>query len=319
MIAEPWDTGPGGYQVGGFPRVWLEWNDKFRDCMRRFWVQGAAAGDDAPSGCTRGNIVMRLCGSSDLYQERRRTPAKSVNYVVSHDGFTLADLVSHNQRHNEANGENNRDGHNDNLSYNFGVEGPSRDPAVVAVRAKLQRALLACTVLAQGTPMLCAGDELGHTQNGNNNPYCQDNAITWIDWSEPDTDLLAFTQRLVTLRHQLQPFANQWYTGVADAKGVYDLSWWNFDGSVLQGDAWHHATARTLACLIGKPGRARTPLLLLINAGSTDGVFVLPKGDWQARLDTGDLRGHSTQQGTSGERIRVSAHSLMLLQQNLAA
>jgi glycogen operon protein len=134
MIAEPWDTGPGGYQVGGFPRVWLEWNDKFRDCMRRFWVQGAAAGDDAPSGCTRGNIVMRLCGSSDLYQERRRTPAKSVNYVVSHDGFTLADLVSHNQRHNEANGENNRDGHNDNLSYNFGVEGPSRDPAVVAVR-----------------------------------------------------------------------------------------------------------------------------------------------------------------------------------------
>ena len=315
MIAEPWDTGPGGYQVGGFPRGWLEWNDKFRDCMRRFWVQGAAAGDDTPSGCTRGNIVMRLCGSSDLYQERRRTPAKSVNYVVSHDGFTLADLVSYNQRHNQANGEGNRDGHNDNLSYNFGVEGPSQDPEVTRVRARLQRALLASTVLAQGTPMLCAGDELGHTQDGNNNPYCQDNANTWIDWSAPDTNLLAFTQHLVALRHQLQPFANSWYTGVADAKGVYDLSWWNFDGSVLQGDAWHHATERTLACLIGKPGRARTPLLLLINAGGSDESFVLPSGDWQALLDTSDPRGHSTQQGASGTGIKVAAHSLMLLQQ----
>jgi glycogen operon protein len=315
MIAEPWDTGPGGYQVGGFPRGWLEWNDKFRDCTRRFWIQGAAAGDEMPSGCTRGNFAMRLCGSSDLYQERRRAPAKSVNYVVSHDGFTLHDLVSYNQRHNEANGEDNRDGHHDNLSFNCGVEGPSDDPMVTVLRARLQRVLLANTLLAQGTPMLCAGDEFGHTQDGNNNPYCQDNATTWIDWSAPDTDLLAFTQHLVALRHQLQPFANKWYSGVADANGLYDVSWWNTDGSVLQHEAWHHATGRTLACLIGKPGRSATPLLLLFNAGAMREAFVLPPGQWQALLDTSQPRGQSNAQGVGGMNLPVAAHGMMLLQQ----
>jgi len=312
MIAEPWDTGPGGYQVGGFPRGWLEWNDKFRDCMRRFWVQGAAASDEMPSGCTRGNFAMRLCGSSDLYQERRRAPAKSVNYVVSHDGFTLRDLVSYNQRHNEANGENNRDGHNDNLSFNCGMEGPSDDPMVTTLRDRLQRVLLANTLLAQGTPMLCAGDELGHSQGGNNNPYCQDNATTWIDWSAPDNDLLAFTQHLLTLRHQLQPFANKWYSGVADANGLYDVSWWNANGSVLQHEAWHHATDRTLACLIGKPGRSATPLLMLFNAGAMREAFVLPPGHWHALLDTSQPRGQSN--CTASSTLPVPAHSMMLLQ-----
>lgn len=318
MIAEPWDTGPGGYQVGGFPRGWLEWNDKFRDCTRRFWAQSAAAGDAKPAGCIRGDFAMRLCGSSDLYQERRRTPAKSVNYVVSHDGFTLRDLVSYNQRHNTANLEENRDGHKDNLSFNCGVEGPSSDPSVSAWRARLQRAMLANTLLAQGTPMLCAGDELGHTQGGNNNPYCQDNAITWINWSAADTDLLAFTRHVVALRNQLQPFANQWYSGIADAQGLYDLSWWNFDGSVLQGDAWNHANGRTLACFIGKPGRSATPLLLLFNAGAHDDFFVLPKGRWQALLDTSHPHGLSNQQGAAGTGIRVAAHSLLMLQQSAA-
>ncbi len=315
MIAEPWDTGPGGYQVGGFPRSWLEWNDKFRDCVRRFWVQSVAAADGMPLGCSRGDFAMRLCGSSDLYQERRRTPAKSVNYVVSHDGFTLADLVSYNQRHNEANLEDNRDGHNNNLSFNCGVEGPSADPVVQEFRARLKRALLANTLLAQGTPMLCAGDELGHTQNGNNNPYCQDNATSWIDWSAPDTDLLAFTQHVIGLRHQLQPFANRWYHGIADGNGQYDVSWWNFDGSVLQGDAWHHTGVHTLACHIGKPGRAQTPLLLLFNAGATLESCTLPGGHWQALLDTSHPRGHGGQQGTGGMSVRVAAHSLMLWQQ----
>ena len=315
MIAEPWDTGPGGYQVGGFPRGWLEWNDKFRDCMRTFWVQGAAAGDEMPSDCTRGNFAMRLCGSSDLFQERRRAPAKSVNYVVSHDGFTLRDLVSYNQRHNEANLEDNRDGHNNNLSFNCGEEGPSDDPVVLEFRARLQRVLLANTLLAQGTPMLCAGDELGHTQNGNNNPYCQDNATAWIDWSEPDADLLAFTQHVIGLRHRLQPFANRWYSGIADASGKYDVSWWNADGSMLQHDAWHESSARTLACLIGKPGRSTTPLLLLFNAGATEKTFLLPRGEWQALLDTSQPRGQSKLQGSGGMGMRVAAHSLMLLQQ----
>jgi isoamylase len=316
MIAEPWDTGPGGYQVGGFPRGWLEWNDKFRDCMRSFWVRGAAAGDEMPSDCTRGNFAMRLCGSSDLFQERRRAPAKSVNYVVSHDGFTLRDLVSYNRRHNEANLEDNRDGHNNNLSFNCGEEGPSDDPVVQEFRARLQRVLLANTLLAQGTPMLCAGDELGHTQNGNNNPYCQDNATTWIDWSAQDTDLLAFTQHLVALRHQLQPFANQWYSGIADANGLCDVSWWNFDGSMLQNDNWHHSDDRTLACLIGKPGRSQSPLLLLFNAGARTAPFVLPRGQWQALLDTSQLRGHSGQHGAGGVAVRVAAHSMLLLQES---
>ncbi|MBE0473632.1 glycogen debranching protein GlgX [Rhodoferax sp.] len=316
MIAEPWDTGPGGYQVGGFPRGWLEWNDKFRDCTRRFWVQGAAAGNKMPSGCTRGDFAMRLCGSSDLYQERRRAPAKSVNYVVSHDGFTLLDLVSYNQRHNEANLEDNRDGHNDNLSFNCGEEGPSDDPVVQQFRARLQRVLLANTLLAQGTPMLCAGDELGHSQNGNNNPYCQDNATSWIDWLASDPDLLAFTQYVIGLRHQLQPFANRWYNGIADATGQYDVSWLNFDGGMLQDDGWHQANVRTLACLIGKPGRSATPLLLLCNAGATEETCLLPCGQWQALLDTSQPRGQSDRQGSAG--MRVAAHSLMLLQQSAA-
>ena len=314
MIAEPWDTGPGGYQLGGFPRGWLEWNDKFRDCTRRFWVQGAAAGDDMPSGCTRGNFAMRLCGSSDLYQERRRAPAKSVNYVASHDGFTLRDLVSYNQRRNLANGEDNRDGHNDNLSYNCGIEGPSDDPMVSTLRARLQRVLLANTLLAQGTPMLCAGDELGHTQDGNNNPYCQDKATTWIDWSVIDADLLAFTQHLIAIRHQLQPFANTWYSGVANANGLYDVSWWNADGSVLQHEAWHQPTARSLACLIGKPGRSATPLLLLFNARSMREAFKLPQGHWQALLDTSHPRGQSDDRGAGGMCFPVAAHSMVLLQ-----
>ncbi len=315
MIAEPWDIGPGGYQVGGFPRGWLEWNDKFRDCMRSFWVQSASTSDGLGSDCTRGDFAMRLCASSDLYQARRRAPAKSVNYVVSHDGFTLRDLVSYNQRHNQANLENNRDGHGHNLNFNCGAEGDSLEPTVNKLRGNLKRALLATTLLALGTPMLCAGDELGHTQGGNNNPYCQDNASTWIDWGATDADLLAFTQRVVALRHQLQPFANQWYHGIADAVGVYDLSWLNADGSTLQGQAWQQPAARTLACLIGKPGRAKCPVLLLINASAATCAFVLPNGHWQAVLDTSHLQGIADWQGAGGMSVPVSGHSLLLLQQ----
>ncbi|MDD5029043.1 MAG: glycogen debranching protein GlgX [Rhodoferax sp.] len=314
MIAEPWDIGPGGYQVGGFPRGWLEWNDKFRDSMRRFWVQGAATGSNADCGCNRGEMAMRLCASSDLYQARRRAPAKSVNYVVSHDGFTLSDLVSYNQRRNQDNGEHNRDGHENNFSFNCGIEGPSADPEVLALRGQLQRALLATTLLAQGTPMLCAGDELGHTQGGNNNPYCQDNATTWIDWKVKDTDLLAFTQRVIRLRHLLQPFANQWYSGVADARGVYDLAWHNPDGSALQGAAWQQGNRCALACLIGKPGRAKCPLLLLINGGAVTETFVLPRGQWQTLLDSSHPQGLADEHPVGGS-TPVAPHCLLLLQQ----
>ena len=307
MIAEPWDIGPGGYQVGGFPRGWLEWNDHFRDAMRRFWIHA-----DRPAN-TRGDFALRLCGSSDLYQPRQRAPAESVNYVVSHDGFTLRDLVSYSNRHNLANGENNHDGHGHNLSFNCGVEGPSTKPAVNALRGRLQRALLATTLLAQGTPMLCAGDELGHTQRGNNNPYCQDNEITWIDWDHADTDLMAFTARVLSLRRQAMPFANHWYSGLTDPLGLHDLAWLQADGTPLQGLAWHDASLQVMGCLIGQPGGAKAPLLLLINPEHTAHTFMLPSGVWQALLDTSHLRGHADWHGQGEVPYTVAANSLVLL------
>ncbi len=304
MIAEPWDIGMGGYQVGSFDRGWLEWNDKFRDAMRGFWLTG---------GGTRGDFAQRLCGSSDVYQPRHRSPCESVNYVVSHDGFTLRDLVSYNDRHNEANGEQNRDGHGNNLSFNCGVEGPTDDPAINALRGKLQRALLACTLLSQGTPMLCAGDELGHTQGGNNNPYCQDNATTWIDWSRADADLIAFTARVLELRHKALPFDAHWYNGLTDGLGLYDLSWLEPDGSPLQGDAWHDPAARALGGLIGKPGLAKAPLLFLINAGAEPSDFLLPAGVWELLLDSAHPRGNASWHGQGDVAISVASHSVQLL------
>ncbi len=315
MIAEPWDIGPGGYQVGQFPRGWLEWNDQFRDSVRRFWVQSAASPRSAADAGTRGEFAMRLCGSSDLYQGRRRTPSESLNYVVSHDGFTLRDLLSYNQRNNLANGEDNRDGQGNNLNFNCGYEGPTDIPTINRMRSRLQRVLLTTLTLAQGTPMLCAGDEIGHTQNGNNNPYCQDSPLTWIKWESQDNDLLAFTQYLISLRHQLRPFSNQWYSGVADAEGNYDLSWWNSDGSVLQGDAWHQPMQRTMGCLIGKPGRSKSPLLLLINSGSSPETFALPRGQWQALLDTSHPRGLAVWRAAGTTPVPIVAHSVLLLQQ----
>jgi glycogen operon protein len=303
MVAEPWDIGHGGYQVGGFPNGWLEWNDKFRDTLRSFWLGQAS----------RGDFAQRLCGSSDIFQPRQRMPCESVNYVVSHDGFTLRDLVSYNQRHNHANGEGNRDGHNHNLSWNCGIEGPSSDPAIQQLRGRLQRALLACTLLAQGTPMLCAGSELGHSQGGNNNPYCQDNAVTWIDWSGADADLEAFVARVMQLRHRALPFGNHWYHGLPDALGLYDLSWLEPDGTPLHGGAWHFAGARALGCLIGQPGRAHAPLLLLVNAGASDLPFQLPAGVWQAVLDSADPRGRIHWHGQGEVPLMVSARSVLLL------
>ena len=307
MIAEPWDIGPGGYQVGNFPRGWLEWNDQFRDLMRGFWLQAEHASS------SRGDFALRLCASSDLYQARRRAPAVSVNYVVSHDGFTLRDLVSYHERHNEANGEGNRDGHGHNLSNNCGVEGLSDDPLINARRGRLQRALLATTLLAQGTPMLCAGDELGHSQRGNNNPYCQDNAITWIAWDQLDEDLIDFTAWVLSLRRQLLPFGNHWYSGLSDTLGLHDLSWLQSNGHALQGQAWADNRERVLGCLIGQPGRARAPLLLLVNPDADDHDFMLPAGVWQAVLDTSHPRGVARWQGQGEAPYRLPAQSLVLL------
>ncbi len=277
LIAEPWDLGPGGYQLGRFPRGWLEWNDRFRDGMRSFWLGGAS---------TRGEFAQRLCASADLFHSRGRAPAESVNFIAAHDGFTLRDLLTWERKRNLANGEDNRDGHGANHGWNCGEEGPTDDAQVSALRSRLQRALLATLLLAQGTPMLCAGDELGHSQDGNNNPYCQDNPTTWTDWAEADEALIAFTARVIAIRRRLLPLANRWYGGVPDATGLRDLGWLRDDGRPLTSDDWHDASARTLAALIGASGKGATPLLLLVNAEAHERRFALPEGSWQALLDT---------------------------------
>ena len=277
LIAEPWDIGPGGYQLGRFPHGWVEWNDRFRDSVRAWWLGG---------DCTRGEFAHRLCASSALFRTSARAPWASLNYMVSHDGFTLRDLVSYDLRHNEANGEGNRDGHGHNLSWNCGIEGPTDDPVVLALRARLQRALLATLLLAQGTPMLAAGDELGHTQQGNNNPYCQDNAITWIDWSRIDETLIDFCAALIRTRRELLPLGGQWYEDALDASGNDGLRWLRPDGEPLQGEHWHDHVTRAFGLRIGRPGRGRAALLLLVNAGALPVDFLLPAGRWRRLLDS---------------------------------
>ncbi len=304
MIAEPWDLGPGGYQVGGFPNGWAEWNDKFRDDMRAFWLRHPSS---------RGDFAQRLCASSEVFQARGRAPAESINYVVSHDGFTLRDLVSYGQRHNDANLEDNRDGTSNNLSFNAGVEGPSDESAVNALRARLQRALIATTLLAQGTPMFAAGDELGHTQGGNNNPYCHDSEITWIDWQRADANLIAFTARVGALRRKARPFANRWYTGLTDPHGLHDIAWLTRSAEPLEGDAWRDASTRVLGGLIGEPGRVAAPLLVLVNAGATDASFMLPAGVWEVLLDTTQPTGVGRWHGQGEDLLALPFSSLLVL------
>ena len=277
LIAEPWDIGPGGYQAGNFPRGWLEWNDSFRDTVRAFWLGGDT---------TRGQFAQALAGSSQRLQARRRSPGESVNYIVSHDGFTLRDLVSCDLRHNQANGEGNRDGHGRNLSWNCGFEGDTDDPEVLWCRGRLQRALLATLLLSQGTPMLAAGDEIGHSQQGNNNPYCQDNPLTWIDWSSADAGLLQFTRQVLALRRQWLPLGAQWYTGLADAQGQADLAWLRRGGQALADWDWAQTASRVLGACIGAPGRRAGPLLMLFNAEPGDTRFSLPPGRWRCLLDS---------------------------------
>ncbi len=302
MIAEPWDIGPGGYQLGHFPGGWLEWNDRFRDGTRSFWLGG-------PS--TRGEFAQRLCASSDVFHTQGRAPAESVNFIVAHDGFTLRDLLTFEHKRNLANGEENRDGHGANHGWNCGAEGTSDDPQVRQLRARLQRTLLATLLLAQGTPMLAAGDELGHSQGGNNNPYCQDNATTWIDWSAADEPLIAFTTRLIALRQRLLPLANRWYSGQPAANGLHDLGWLREDGQPLSGDDWRDLSARSFGALIGAPGKAAAPLLLLFNGDPQARAFTLPDGPWQALLDTQDAEGLPSWQG--GPSYVLAASSLVLL------
>ncbi|MBN9430040.1 MAG: glycogen debranching protein GlgX [Burkholderiales bacterium] len=294
LIAEPWDLGQGGYQVGNFPLGWAEWNDRYRDGMRAYWK-----GD----GGIIGEFARRLTGSSDLYGRSGKRPHASINFVTAHDGFTLHDLVSYNGKHNEANGEDNRDGSDHNLSWNCGAEGPTDDPAINALREQQKRNFLATLLLSQGVPMLVSGDEYGRTQNGNNNAYCQDNPISWLDWQKtPERDaLLGFVRLLTVLRRAHPTFRRRdFFAGRALHGGqLKDLLWLKPDGTEMSADEWEHEHARCLGVYLAgasidavdKYGRPidDDDFLLLFNAHHGDVEFMMPDlhGDaWLALLDT---------------------------------
>jgi isoamylase len=245
LIAEPWDIGPGGYQVGNFPVLWTEWNGKYRDCVRRFWKG---------HGGTIGEMASRFSGSSDLYSHSGRRPSASLNFITAHDGFTLRDLVSYNQKHNELNGEENRDGTNDNDSWNCGVEGPTDDPVVNALRGQQQRNFLATLLLSQGVPMLLAGDEFGQTQRGNNNAYCQDSPLTWLDWnlSNHQRALLDFVRELIRLRKTQAAFRRRHFFQGRPIHGaeIKDLYWLKPDGTEMSDRDWASGFARCLGMVL---------------------------------------------------------------------
>lgn len=239
LIAEPWDVGEGGYQVGNFPSDWAEWNGKYRDCMRDYW-RGA--------GSMLGEFAERLTGSPDLYKGDSRKPTASINFITAHDGFTLQDLVSYDEKHNEANGEDNQDGENHNRSWNCGVEGPTDDPQTIKLRNQQKRNLLATLFLSQGVPMMVAGDEFGRTQSGNNNAYCQDNEISWLNWETADKSLQEFTQKLISLRKNHPVLSRRrWFEGRAvKASGLNDIAWFLPEGREMSEDNWSHDFAKSL-------------------------------------------------------------------------
>ncbi|GGH26207.1 glycogen debranching protein GlgX [Sphingobacterium alkalisoli] len=247
LIAEPWDIGEGGYQVGKFPPGWAEWNGKYRDCIRDYWI-----GADS----MLGEFADRLTGSSDLYQDDYRKPTASINFVTAHDGFTLHDLVSYNEKHNEANGEDNNDGDSHNRSWNCGAEGPTDDEEINRLRARQKRNLLTTLFLSQGVPMLVAGDEFGRTQQGNNNAYCQDNEISWLDWAGKDESLLNFTQQLIALRRDHPIFCRRkWFQGIPiKGIGLEDIAWFLPDGVEMDDSHWDHDFARSLAVFLNGHG-----------------------------------------------------------------
>jgi isoamylase len=322
LIAEPWDLGEGGYQVGNFPSQWAEWNGIYRDATRAYWK-----GDEGQVG----SMGHRLTGSSDLYGRGGRRPYASINFVTAHDGFTLEDLVSYNDKHNEANGEDNRDGHDHNLSFNHGVEGDTDDAAVQALRARQQRNFIATLLLSQGVPMLLAGDEIGHTQRGNNNAYCQDNDTSWLDWALDDGKqaLLAFTQRLIALRAAHPVFRrHDFFRGTSlIGADVRDVLWLQPDGSEMTVDAWQHGETRALAVFLagdaltdidahGQPVRDAS-FVMLFNASGDTVAFTLPaalRGPAELLVDTSYAgpNGHA-QPFDSTEPFPLSGPALALL------
>jgi glycogen operon protein len=323
LIAEPWDVGEGGYQVGNFPIGWTEWNGKYRDTVRRFW-----RGDPG----VVADLAYRLTGSSDLYAPGGRRPYASINFVTAHDGFTLRDLVSYNEKHNEANGEGGRDGSNDNLSWNMGAEGESEDPDVTRLRRRQMRNFLATLMLSQGVPMLLHGDEAGRTQRGNNNAYCQDNEVSWLDWEREEwqEELLAWTQRLVKLRseHVLLRRRDYFQGRPIRRAGVKDIYWLRADGEEMTDADWFNPEVRCLGMLLPGPAADLTDeeglpspddtLLLLVNAAEDDCSFTLPsvvgRRYWELALDSAKPEANpSAESFMPGGAYEITGRSLALL------
>ena len=312
LISEPWDVGPGGYQVGHHPPGFAEWNDKFRDCVRRFWRGDASM---------RAELAARIAGSAELFNHRFRRTWSSVNYVASHDGFTLADVVSYEHKHNEANGENNADGHNENCSANWGTEGPSDDAAINATRARVARSMLASVFTSLGTPMLAAGDEFGRSQRGNNNAYCQDNELSWLDWAHADSPdgraLIAFTARLIALRRQHPLLRDtRFLRGDADVlPGVKDVEWFDERCQALTSEAWQDPEARTLTLRrAGFDLDGEIEVVLLMHNGSHEDVtFALPppRLEWNVLADS--TAPEAAVHRLASERRQVGAHGFVLL------
>jgi isoamylase len=316
LIAEPWDAGHEGYQLGRFPARWLEWNDKFRDSVRRFWLT---------CGVGRGEFARRFTASSDLFHHGHRGPLSSVNFVAAHDGFTLADAVCYEKKHNQGNGESNQDGRGDEVAANFGVEGPTDDPAIRDRRRRAQRAILATLLLAQGTPMLYAGDEIGNSQQGNNNAYCQDNPVGWIDWQQADPDLLAFVQRVLALRRTEPALRHErWFRHAPCGPGERSLTWLTPAGQEMQVRDWHEAGQCPFACRIdaspkeaseaasGRAAPGCRHLLIAFNPEPTDQVFALPSGRWQLALDSAGALADGYQPGP-GQALTVPARALVVM------
>ncbi|GLS14108.1 glycogen debranching protein GlgX [Hydrogenophaga electricum] len=313
LIAEPWDIGPGGHRTGGFPPGWLEWNDAFRDQVRAFWLGHPGS---------RSELATRQCASADRFAAGPRSPLASVNFLTAHDGFTLADLTAYAHKHNHANGEDNRDGHSHNLSANAGVEGPSDDPHVQARRGQWRRALLATLLCAQGTPQLLAGDEIGHSQQGNNNAYCQDNPLTWLDWARADTELAVFTGGLAALRRRHPGLRHtQRFTGRPPAPGQPpDIVWHDVDGQPPSSAAWNSTEHRTLTAVIcvGEHGEAPTERLLLVwHPGDGPVSLTLPSGPWQHVLDSAAARVSLDEAPLAEGQLILHAPGLHLLVQGL--
>jgi isoamylase len=324
LIAEPWDVGPGGYQVGNFPPLWTEWNGKYRDTVRDFW-RGQPG--------TLGEFGSRLAGSSDLYQDDGRRPYASINFVTAHDGFTLTDLVSYNTKHNEANGEGNRDGTDDSRSWNCGVEGPTDDPQVLALRARQRRNMLATLFLSQGVPMLLHGDELGRTQRGNNNAYCQDNELSWVDWTSIDSELITFTAALIALRREHPVFRRRKFFAGRPIRGgneLRDIAWFRESGEEMTERDWAVKVCRCLTVFLNGEGipdsdaRGRrvtdSSFLLCFNAYYEDVNVQLPGNgygqEWTIVLDTatGQTPGTSGVTTPGDAKITIAGRSLVVME-----